>query len=341
MFENSNSDNQLFIIAEIGVNHDGSLSKAKELVDGAKKAGAHAVKFQSFKTETLASKSTPKVPYQKNADFHETHFDMLKSLELSHESQSELRQYCIKVGIEFMSTPYTLPDAYFLHGIGVEKFKVASADIVDLPLHELIASFGKHTIVSVGMATESEIEVVSKIYSSASTKVTFMHCTSEYPTPPAHAHMRRIQNIKKITKQAVGFSDHTDGHVAAILGVALGCRIFEKHITLNSKDPGPDHAASMELEGFQEYCKKIKEADLALGEMGFARTQGEELMAQTSRKSIHTKRRILAGEILEEKDLVLMRPGTGIFWENRKNILGRRAKSGLEELELILLENLE
>ena len=331
----------IFIIAEIGVNHDGNLGKAKELILGAKNSGADAVKFQSFKAHELASSTTPKVPYQNNNDSNTSHLAMLEKLELTHNQQIELMEYSKNIGIEFISTPYSVDEANFLKSIGVEKFKVASADIVDIPLHERIASFGKPSLVSVGMASIDEIYEVIEIYKRSDAELSLLHCTSEYPTMPEHAFLLRIKKIKEMNNGHVGFSDHTQGTVAAVMSVALGCRILEKHITLNKKDAGPDHAASMDVDEFRIYCESVREAYISLGTDVFFQTKDEILMAQTSRKSLHLSRELKLGDRITEEDLKLMRPGTGIFWRDRFQILGMKAKKNLQKNHKVSTEDFE
>ena len=331
----------IFIIAEIGVNHDGNIDKAKELILGAKSSGSDAVKFQSFKANELATLTTPKVPYQKNNDANTSHLSMLEKLELTHLQQVELMQYSKTIGIEFISTPYSVDEAIFLNSIGVGKFKVASADIVDIPLHEKIASFGKPSLVSVGMASIDEISEVIKIYEQSEASLSLLHCTSEYPTIPEHAFLRRVEKIQKMHNGYVGFSDHTQGYIAAVMSVALGCRIIEKHITLNKSDSGPDHAASMNIEEFRVYCKSIREAYHSLGTDVFFQTKDEMLMAQTSRKSLHLSRELQQGAKIAEEDLILMRPGTGIYWRDRSKILGMKAIKHLPKNHQISSQDFE
>ena len=328
-------DQKVFIIAEIGVNHDGKLEKAKELIVGAKLAGADAVKFQSYKATELASIDTPKVPYQLIGDQSPTHQSMLQRLELNHAQQKELFEFSESAGIRFLSTPYSQTEAKFLESLGVMAFKVASADIVDLPLHEFIASTGKVAIVSTGMASQREIMDVVSIYKKFNSNLILMHCTSEYPTPINHAFMNRINRIATLCDGPIGFSDHTVGKLAAVMSVAMGCRVIEKHITINKDDVGPDHAASLNLSEFAEYCSEIRDSESALGDGSFFRTEQESLMASTSRKSLHLNTTLLKGEILEEQHLILMRPGSGLFWSQKNEILGKRARYDMNKLHLI------
>ena len=321
-----------YVIAEVGVNHDGSIIKAKELIDIAKIAGADSVKFQSFRASDLATESTPKVPYQKLHDSNRSHRSMLEALELSHGDQDKLFQYCKLKGIDFISTPYSMKEAIFLNELGVKKFKVASADIVDIPLHNLIASFGKPTIVSTGMSSVAEIIETAEIYKKFGTELILMHCTSEYPTVISHAFLRRISKLRDFNDGAIGFSDHTLGNTAAVMSVGLGCTYIEKHITLDKLLPGPDHAASMNPEEFQNYCNQIRAAESAMGDGTFFLTDQEESMSATSRKTLHLSVDLAQGETIQEADLILMRPGTGLLWRHREKIIGKKAKRNLKRL---------
>ena len=329
------SSSPILVIAEIGVNHDGDVQKAKELMSGAKAAGADVVKFQSFKAEELASSLTPKVPYQLIGDSNPTHLSMLKNLELTHQQQTELFAFSKEIGIEFLSTPYSVAEAKFLESLGVSAFKTASADIVDIPLHQYLASLGKAVIASTGMATRAEIEEIVSIYAKVGCELVLMHCTSEYPTPAENSNMQRISTLSKDFKLQIGFSDHSLDETAAVIAVALGSRIFEKHITLNKSDFGPDHAASLNLKEFEMYSNAIRKAERVLGTGNYVRTPAEDLMAQTSRKSLHLSRKLQKGDQLMKEDLVLMRPGTGLFWSEAQKILGKHALRDLSKLHLL------
>jgi N,N'-diacetyllegionaminate synthase len=324
-----------FIIAEIGVNHDGRVDKAVALIDVAVAAGADAVKFQSFAAERLASLSTPKVAYQLQRDTNRSHFDMLKSLELSFSNQEYLFNYCNRVGIEFMSTPYSLIDASFLNDLGVQKFKVASADIVDIPLHELISGFGKMTLVSTGMATPHEIDDIAKIYKAKGTSLILLHTTSEYPASYSNANLEKIRYLKSQHPEGIGYSDHTPDSMCSIMAISYGCTYFEKHLTINKSDPGPDHSASLDEAEFAHYVSEIQKASMALGEIGATRSEKEDDMARTSRKSLHFATNLKAGAILQLNDLMLLRPGYGIPWSKHSDIVGKSLLRDVEKFELI------
>jgi N,N'-diacetyllegionaminate synthase len=329
-----------FIIAEIGVNHDGKYEKAIQLIDHAIAAGADAVKFQSFAASRLSTHLAPKVDYQNARDSHSSHFEMLRNLELSFEEQSRLKEYCDNSKIEFISTPYGLEDAKFLNSIGVTKFKVASADVVDIPLHELIASFGKLTIASTGMATRSEIERIYEIYLRFETPLVLMHTTSEYPSSLVDANLIKIEYLKSLHPFSFGYSDHTTSSLCASMAVAMGCSYFEKHLTSNKDDDGPDHAASLDPAEFKNYVRSIREAGLALGSVSAGRTVKEEQMALVSRKSLHYKVGILQGVPLTEEDLILLRPGDGVLWDARSSVIGKKLVRNVDPGEQLRPEDL-
>lgn len=315
---------KIFIIAEIGVNHDGKYEKAIRLIDHAIAAGADAVKFQSFAASRLSTLRAPKVDYQNARDLNSSHFEMLRNLELSFEEQSRIKEYCDKSKIEFISTPYGLEDAQFLNSIGVTKFKVASADVVDIPLHELIASFGKLTIASTGMATRSEIDRIHSIYSSSETPLVLMHTTSEYPSSLENANLLKLEYLKSLAPIAIGYSDHTTTSLCASMAVAMGCTYFEKHLTSNKGDIGPDHAASLNPTEFKEFVRSIRDAGTALGSALAGRSAKEEQMASVSRKSLHYKVGLPMGALLKEGDLILLRPGDGVLWDSKNQFVGKR-----------------
>jgi sialic acid synthase SpsE len=317
-------DKHPFIIAEAGVNHNGSLSEALKLVDAAKEAGASAVKFQSFKAEQLASVSTPKVDYQKHDQKHKTHFEMLKALELTHKQQEEIFQYCNQSKIEFMSTPYSIAEFNFLKELGLQRIKIASADIVDVPLHLEIAKSKLSAIASTGMATIDEIAVIVEIYKQSKTDLTLLHCTSEYPTSHRTSKVKRIILLKESFGCKVGYSDHTLDSISAVLSLALGAEVFEKHITLDKKANGPDHAASLDPLEFKAYVNDLINAQIAFSTENFDRTDNEEQMASVSRKSLHFSRNLNRGATIRQEDFKMMRPSNGLSWQNGIDLIGEK-----------------
>ena len=330
-----------FIIAEIGVNHDGSVEKAIKLVDAAKSAGASAAKFQSFSANRLATEVTPKVEYQKIRDGQRTHFEMLKQLELSFSDQTKLKKYCDSIGIEFISTPYAIEDAIFLNSINVNCFKIASADIVDLPLLEYVSKTKKLTLISTGMASIDEIKSAAKFFHSSNSNFVLMHTTSEYPTKLEFTNISRLKALIQFDSSGIGFSDHTTDSIGAIMAIAIGATYFEKHFTLDKTDSGPDHAASLEPEEFKKYVLDIEAGFKALGSAEFVRTAGEEGMAKTSRKSLHYSRDLEVGNILGISDLVLLRPGTGVMWSECEKFLERALKHKVAKGTMLRIQDFE
>jgi len=303
-----------FIIAEIGVNHNGDVDLAKRLIGEAKRTGADAVKFQTFTANTLAAPDTPKVRYQEETtSASESHFEMLQRLELSQDAHRELASYCSDQKIEFLSTPYDIVSAHFLESMGVKFFKTASADLVDLPLQRYIAATGKPTIVATGMANLSEIERVVRIYEEEGNKhLVLLHCVSNYPCSDMSLNMRSMNTLVESFDLPVGFSDHSEGSMAAVIAVARGAKVIEKHFTLDQGMSGPDHKASSTPKQFAELVKNVRRAEQMLGQKRKFCQPEERQMAKVSRKSIVLARSLRAGEVLEDECFQLRRPGTGI-----------------------------
>jgi len=315
-----------FIIAEIGVNHNGNINLAKCLIDKAVEVNASAVKFQSYQTEKLVSENTPKVAYQKKSknSINETHFQMLKRFELSRDSHVKLYKYCEEKGIEFISTPYDVESARLLQELGVKYFKTASADITDILLHDFIASTGVPTIIATGMASPEEVEAVINIYKKYNTDVCLLHCVSNYPCSDHSLNLNVISKMKLDYGLPIGFSDHSNGNLASLLSIALGAKIIEKHFTLNRGDEGPDHAASSEPHEFADLVSNIRTAEVMLGCGIKARQPEESEMAAVSRKSICISQNMCAGDFLLEELLIVKRPGTGIGANFIHDIVGRK-----------------
>lgn len=325
-------NDKVFLIAEIGVNHNSDLQMAMRMIDAAQKSGADAVKFQTFTADSLVSRGTPKVDYQKNTTSpDESHFEMIRNLELTRKDHVVLQSYCRDKGIEFLSTPYDVESAKFLHEeLDVRLFKTASADIVDLSLHRYIASTGKHSIISVGMASLGEIEEVLELYQRAGNhNVTLLHCVSNYPCSDESLNLNVIRTLRNAFQVSVGFSDHSVGNEATILSVALGATIIEKHFTLDKSCPGPDHQASSTPEEFASLHRAVRRAELMLGSP-IKRCQDEEKqMAAISRKSISLSCDLRAGDTIQSHHLILRRPGTGLMAREIPNVRGMKARYDL------------
>ena len=308
------------------------MNLAKEMIDAAKKAGADAVKFQTFKAESLVSKGTPKVKYQESTTaLKESHYEMIKSLELSYENHFVLKDFCNKKDIKFLSTPYDVESARFLHeDLDVEMFKTASADLVDYPLHKYIAESRKPSIVSVGMANLDEIEETLNIYKSYNQlDVILLHCVSNYPCAYESLNLRVIETLRQTFDLPVGYSDHSIGVKAAVLSIGLGAKIIEKHFTIDKNLPGPDHLASSTPDEFKLLVDSVRKAEAILGSPIKTLQDEERQMAEVSRKSIVLNKDLSKGDILNKEDLVYLRPGNGIYPIFLSKILGKRIKKDL------------
>jgi N,N'-diacetyllegionaminate synthase len=316
-----------YIIAEAGVNHNGSIDLAFELIRQAKTCGADAVKFQTFKAEKLARTSTPKVPYQTvdAPDAVESHFDMLKKLELSEEQTQSLKVCCDEVGIEFMSTPYDPESVDFLYRLGSRRIKVASADLVDFRIQEAVRNTGLMVIQSVGMATLEEIDAWNKDYKLFNSNYPriLLQCTSNYPSDPKNANLRVLQTLKDRYSLAVGFSDHTPNNKSAILSVAMGATVIEKHFTLDKTMPGPDHKASADPIDFKLYCQELKEATEILGSSEKFVVDEEMAMRSISRKGVYSARALKKGQKISMADVCFFRPGNLMDMHTFKSLLGK------------------
>ena len=332
--------NKTFIIAEIGVNHNGSIKLAKKMIDFAKSSGVDAVKFQSFKAENLALKSTPKVKYQKlnSKNKKETHFQMLKKLELSFNSQAVLFRYCKKVGVEFISTPYDIESLKFLLKLGVKKIKIASADIVDLKLHSILSNKNIEVIISTGMSTVNEINDVLKIYKNKK-KIILLHCVSNYPCSYNSINIRVLNFFKKKFGVKVGYSDHSMDNISSIAAVALGAEVLEKHFTLNKNMKGPDHKASCDKNELKDFVKDIRVCENVLGKP-LKKIQSEELqMRLISRKSARYISDFDKGKKITLNDLIFLRPGDGIYGLKVKKIINKKLKNKVKKYQKIKMSD--
>jgi len=303
-----------YMIAEIGVNHNGDVGLAKEMIVEAKRAGADAVKFQTFTADALVTKNTPKVQYQKlTTPEEESHYQMIKSLELTKKDFEVLYNYCEDVDVGFISTPYDIESAQFLNELGVKMFKIASADIIDIQLHKYIANTHSPVIVATGMATLGEVEAAVNIYEKYDNEhLVLLHCVSNYPCSDASLNLKAIEVMKSAFGKPVGYSDHSIGNLASVLSIALGAKVIEKHFTLNRELPGPDHKASSTPDEFCDLVRDVRRAESILGEQRKKRQLEEQQMAEVSRKSIVYNHDLKSGHVLSEKDLTLMRPGSGL-----------------------------
>lgn len=329
--------NSIFIIAEAGVNHNGDIETAKKLVDEAALAGADAVKFQTFRAETLASKDAKKADYQmETTEKTESQFDMLKKLELTPDMHEQLIAYCAQKGIMFLSTPFDIDSAHYLEKCGVVIFKIPSGEITNYPYLREIGKMGKKVILSSGMSTLEEIKTAVKILKdNGSSDITVLHCNTEYPTPYKDVNLRAMITIKKELGLAVGYSDHTQGIAVPIAAAALGATVIEKHFTLDRNMEGPDHKASLEPEELRAMVRAIRNIEMALGDGTKKPSESEKKNIEIARKSIVAKCPIRAGEVFTEDNLTTKRPGSGISPMRWKDIVGKTAVRDFAEDELI------
>jgi N,N'-diacetyllegionaminate synthase len=303
------------VIAEIGVNHNGSIDMAKELIQHAHAAGADYAKFQTFRSESLASANAPLAGYQKASSGHDSQQGLLKQFELSDAAFVELQQYASQVGIGFLTTGHDQESAEFVLGMKLDFVKIPSGDITNLPFLERVARAGQAVLLSTGMANYDEVEAAVRVLTSGGigkNDVTVMQCTTEYPAPVEEANLLAMVAMGERLTVPIGYSDHTLGHVTAVAAVALGARVIEKHLTSDRTLPGPDHSASLEPDEFKAMVDAIRTVEVALGD-GVKKTQPSEVQNKNIvRKSIAAKAMIKQGERFEEENLVAMRPGFGL-----------------------------
>jgi N,N'-diacetyllegionaminate synthase len=327
-----------FIIAEAGVNHNGSLELAKKLVDAAINAGADCIKFQTFKAEKLVSTSALKAEYQtrNSMDKHETQYEMLKKVELSYEDFIILKNYCDDQGIEFLSTSFDLESTDFLATLGVSRWKIPSGEITNLPYLEKIAQFKQPVILSTGMSEMDDIRNALEVFRRHENyDVTILHCTSEYPAPINEVNLNAMSSIKTVFNTSVGYSDHTEGIEIPIAAVSLGATIIEKHFTLDRTLDGPDHKASIEPNELKRMIDSIRKVEASLGDGVKRVTESERKNRSVVRKSIVAQRKINKGEILSTDNLSVKRPGNGISPMQWYEVLGSEAIRDFDKDEMI------
>jgi N,N'-diacetyllegionaminate synthase len=333
--------NRTLIIAEAGVNHNGDLDLARQLIEAAAAAGADLVKFQTFNAKRLVTHGAKKADYQiKTSDSQESHYEMLRRLELSPDMHHELVAHCAKFHIGFFSTGFDNQSNDLLLSLGQDRFKIPSGEISNLPYLRHIGRLGKAVILSTGMATLGDIEAAIEVLEEAGTlrsKMTVLHCTTEYPTPMTEVNLRAMQSIQSAFGVAVGYSDHTLGIEVATAAVAMGATVIEKHLTLDRNMSGPDHKASSEPDEFKAMVTAIRNIEIALGD-GIKRPTASELKNKPiARKSLVSNRSIKAGELFSAENITAKRPGTGIspmLWDE---VIGRRASRDYSVDEFIEL----
>lgn len=326
----------VYIIAEAGVNHNGSIELAKRLIDSAKESGADCVKFQTFKSENLVSYTAQKAEYQIRATGDTSQQDMLKKLELSYDEFLELKKYCDKVGICFLSTPFDFDSIAFLNMIDMPFWKIPSGEVTNLPYLKALAKTGKPIIMSTGMCEMNEIEMaVHVLQKYGADDIKLLHCNTEYPTPFEDVNLRAMAEMQKKFNIEVGYSDHTEGIEVAIAAAALGATVIEKHFTLSREMEGPDHKASIEPDELAAMVSGIRNIEKAIGDGKKKVSSSEKKNKIVVRKSIVAGRKIQKGEIFTEENITVKRPGNGIspiYWNE---VLGNKAVRDFEKDELI------
>ena len=329
----------VLIIAEAGVNHNGSLDLALKMVDEAKRAGADIVKFQTAIPEKVISKYADKAEYQKKTTGNEeSQLEMCKRIHLKLSDYDIIKKYCEEVGIEFLSTPFDLESIDYLEKLGIRLWKIPSGEITNLPYLIKIAKTGKPVIMSTGMSELNEVEeAVNVLKKGGAGEITLLHCTTEYPAPFESVNLRAMNTLREKFGTKVGYSDHTVGFEAAVAAVVLGASVIEKHFTLNHNMEGPDHKASLEPEEFEVMVNNIRLIEKALGDGVKQPAEAEKKNIAIARKSIVAAKDIKKGEVITEDNITVKRPGNGISPMRWFEVLGTEAVRDFGEDELIEL----
>lgn len=326
----------VYIIAEAGVNHNGSYDLACRLVDAAKAAGADCIKFQTFKSKNLASHNAQKADYQKAAIGDGSQVDMLRKLELSYDEFMKLKEYCDKAGICFLSTPFDFESIDFLDTIDMPFWKIPSGEVTNYPYLVSLAKTGKPVVMSTGMCEMAEIDDAIKVLRDhGTTDIRLLHCNTEYPTPFEDVNLKAMQTMREVFGLEVGYSDHTKGIEVPVAAVALGATVIEKHFTLDRNMEGPDHKASLEPDELAAMVSGIRHIEKALGNGDKVPSPSEKKNINVARKSIVAKKKITASEKLSEDNITVKRPGTGISPMRWNEVIGTRAIRDFEEDEMI------
>lgn len=326
-----------YIIAEAGVNHNGSFALAKEMVDAAAEAGADCVKFQTFTPEKLVSEYAEKAEYQKkNTGSRESQLDMLKKLTLAEDEYRELSDYALKRGIDFCSTAFDEDSVRFVHELHCKFWKIPSGEITNMPYLIQIARYNEPIIMSTGMSTPEEIQMAVEIikeYSAA--PLVLLHCNTEYPTPYEDVNLLAMKQMEQEFHCRTGYSDHTTGIEIPVAAAALGAKVIEKHFTLDRTMEGPDHRASLEPLELCRMVRSIRNVELALGSGVKTVQKSEQKNIRIARKSITAKTKIHKGDLLTEENITTKRPGDGISPMRWREVLGTRAIRNFAEDEMI------
>lgn len=332
---------KVYIIAEAGVNHNGSLKTAFMLIDKAKETGANAIKFQSFKTKDLVTKKAEKADYQKKTtEETETQFEMIRKLELNKSEHKKLLNYCKKKNIEFLSSPFDLESVDLLTNLKLKTIKIPSGEITNLPYLRKVAKTRRRIILSTGMTDLGEIEdAIDVLYENGIKRdnIVVLHCNTEYPTPYGDVNLNAMMTIKEAFKVKVGYSDHTEGVEISIAAVALGAEVIEKHFTLDRNMEGPDHKASLDPDEFKKMVVSIRNVENALGTGIKKPSNSEKKNLSIARKSIVAVRKIRKGEVFTEKNSGIKRPGTGISPMRWDEVIGKTSSSDFDIDDFIKL----
>lgn len=334
----------VYVIAEAGVNHNGSLAVAEDLVRAAARAGADAVKFQAFRAADLATAGAAKADYQRRATGDDSQLAMLAALELDEDAHRRLKSLCGEIGIDFLSSAFDLASVDMLAAVGTALWKVPSGEVTDLPylrrVAERAAASGSRVLLSTGMAEMEEVRGALAVIESLGVpgeRITVLHCSTEYPAPFVDVDLRAMVTMRDELGVDVGYSDHTSGVSVAVAAAALGATVIEKHLTLDRTMPGPDHAASLEPSEFAAMVAAIREVTAALGD-GVKRPAAAELATRdVVRKSIVAARAIRAGETIGESDIAAKRPGTGVSPMRWDEVVGSTATRDYAPDEMIEL----
>ncbi len=328
---------RVIIIAEAGVNHNGSMELAKEMVRKAKEADVDYIKFQTFVPKKLVSQYADKADYQKKTTGgDQSQLQMLEKLALTYDDFLELRDYCKEVGIGFISTPFDLDSIDFLETLDMDFWKVPSGEVTNLPYLEKIGKTGRDVVISTGMCEMSEIIDALKVLEESGTgKITVLHCNTEYPTPYGDVNLKAMLHIAKETEKPIGYSDHTLGIEIPIAAVALGATVIEKHFTLDKTMEGPDHRASLEPEELKAMVSGIRHIEAGLGDGIKRRTVSESKNVSVARKSIVAKKHIAKGETFTEDNITVKRPGIGISPMKWYEVLGKTSDQEYAEDQII------
>lgn len=338
--------NRVLIIAEAGVNHNGDLNKARELIDAAANAGVDLVKFQTFKADDLVSKKAKKARYQieNTGEGYDSQYEMLKKLELSESDHSALIKYANSKGIKFFSTAFDVKGLVYLNSLGFSLFKVPSGEITNYPYLKKIASFGKPVILSTGMASLKEIEQALQVLTSeglTKKNITVLHCNTEYPTPMGDVNLKAMNTIRSAFNVEIGYSDHTLGIEVPIAAVALGARVIEKHFTLDRNLPGPDHRASLEPNELKQMVDSIRNIEAAISGSGNKTpSESEARNIEIVRKSLHLNKDLKKGTVISSNDLIVLRPATGISPMRIEEIIGKSLTKDVQAYDSLKEEDI-